>query len=79
VHAMRAYSTEGAVGVWVGPDRFFWAGDYIQGDPTSPYARDVAESIRTLGLSPVKVGAQHVPLLDGPDFLRRFPAETRPQ
>ena len=78
VHAMHGYSTEGAVGVWVGPDRFFWAGDYIQGDPTSPYARDVAESIRALGLSPVKVGAQHVPLLDGPDFLRRFPS-MRPQ
>ncbi|HEX6943622.1 MAG TPA: hypothetical protein VF128_11885 [Gemmatimonadaceae bacterium] len=78
VHAMRGYSTEGAVAVWVGPDRFFWAGDYIQGDPTSPYARDVAESIRALGLSPAKVAAQHVPLLDGPDFLRRFPS-MRPQ
>jgi hypothetical protein len=71
VHAMRGQSTEGAVAAWVPSASFFWAGDYIQGDPTSPYARDVAGTIRYLGLSPAKIGAQHVTISDGPDFLRR--------
>lgn len=64
VHPMRGTSTEGAVGAWIGPDRFFWAGDYVQGTDTSPYQRDVVLTIRELGLTPVKVGAQHVPLSD---------------
>lgn len=64
VHPMRGTSTEGAVGVWIGPDRFFWAGDYVQGTPTSPYQRDVVATIRALSLTPNKVGAQHVPLSD---------------
>ena len=72
VHAMRGQSTEGAVGAWVPGDQFFWAGDYIQGDVTSPYARDVAATIRALGIAPVKIGAQHVTLSDGAEFLRRF-------
>jgi hypothetical protein len=71
VHAMRGQSTEGAVAAWVPSASFFWAGDYIQNDPTSPYARDVAGTIRTLGLSPAKIGAQHMTLSDGPEFLRR--------
>ena len=64
VHSMRGTSTEGAVGVWIGPDRFFWAGDYVQGTLTSPYQRDVVATIRALRLTPNKVGAQHVPLSD---------------
>ncbi|HSA56695.1 MAG TPA: hypothetical protein VLE53_13380 [Gemmatimonadaceae bacterium] len=64
VHAMRGTSTEGAVGAWIGPDRFFWAGDYVQGTETSPYQRDVVRTIKALGLTPHKVGAQHVPLSD---------------
>lgn len=74
VHAMRGQSTEGAIGAWVAGDRFFWAGDYIQNDATSPYGRDVAATLRALGLSPAKIGAQHVTLSDGPEFLRRFGA-----
>lgn len=77
VHAMHGQSTEGAVSAWVPSDRFFWAGDYVQNDPTSPYARDVAATIRALGLSPAKVGAQHVPVTDGAEFLRRFEAPRR--
>lgn len=71
VHAMRGQSTEGAVAAWVPTASFFWAGDYIQNDPTSPYARDVAGTIRSLGLAPAKIGAQHMTLSDGPEFLRR--------
>lgn len=64
MYPLRGTSTEGAVGAWISPDRFFWAGDYVQGTGTSPYQRDVVMSIRGLGLTPVKVGAQHVPLSD---------------
>jgi glyoxylase-like metal-dependent hydrolase (beta-lactamase superfamily II) len=72
VHAMQGQSTEGAVGAWIPGDRFFWAGDYVQNDPSSPYARDVAATLRALGIAPAKVGAQHVSVSDGPEFLRRF-------
>ncbi|HVZ49771.1 MAG TPA: hypothetical protein VG916_13380 [Gemmatimonadaceae bacterium] len=73
LHALRNTSTETAIGAWVGQSRFFWAGDYVQRDPTSPYSRDVAHTIRALGLVPLKVGAQHVPLTDWTAFEARFP------
>lgn len=64
VYAMRGTSTEGAVGVWVPGARFFWAGDYVQPDVTSPYVRDVVSTIRALGLAPRTVGAQHMKLTE---------------
>lgn len=72
VHALRNTSTENAVGAWVRDDRFFWAGDYVQGDARSPYARDVVLTIRVLGLEPLKVGAQHVPQSDWHALDARF-------
>lgn len=72
LHALRGQSTEGAMGAWVPSEQFFWAGDYIQNDARSPYGRDIAATLRALGLTPAKIGAQHVPLLAGADFLRRF-------
>ena len=72
VHAMHGHSTEGAVGAWLPGEGFFWAGDYIQNGATSPYARDVAATLRALRLSPTKIGAQHMPLMDAADFFKRF-------
>ena len=74
VHALRGQSTEGAIGAWVPGDQFFWAGDYVQGGGDSPYARDVADTLRALGIAPAKIGAQHVTLSDGPEFMRRHAA-----
>jgi hypothetical protein len=62
VHALQGSSTETALGVWMPAIRYFWAGDYIQGGGTSPYQRDVVRTIRSLGLTPDKVGAQHIKL-----------------
>jgi hypothetical protein len=62
VHALQGSSTEGALGVWIPGVRFFWAGDYIQPDATSPYVRDVVTTIRALHLEPRTVGAQHMKL-----------------
>ncbi|MDB4908820.1 MAG: beta-lactamase protein [Gemmatimonadetes bacterium] len=62
VHALRGNSTEGALAVWVAPSRYLWAGDYVQPDPASPYYVDVVRTARALGLSPLKLGAQHMPL-----------------
>lgn len=78
VHPMRGTSTEGAVGAWIGPDRFFWAGDYVQGTGTSPYQRDVVATIRALGLTPAKVGAQHVPLSEWSALSADSPPPRRP-
>lgn len=64
VYAMRGTSTEGAVGVWIPGARFFWAGDYVQPDVTSPYVRDVVSTIRALGLAPRTIGAQHMKLTE---------------
>jgi hypothetical protein len=73
VHAMHGQTTEGAVGAWLPGEGFFWAGDYIQNNQTSPYGRDVARTLRALGILPTKIGAQHMPLLDAADFFRRYP------
>jgi hypothetical protein len=71
VHALRGTTTEGAVGVWLPSARFFWAGDYVQNSPDSPYARDIVATIRFLGLTPVKVGAQHIKAMDWAELLKR--------
>lgn len=78
IHALRNTSTETAVGAWIAPDRFFWAGDYVQGGGTSPYARDVVSTIRQLGLVPLTVGAQHVSTTPWPTLEARYPARYQP-
>ncbi len=40
-YELRGTSTEGALMVWSGTDRFLWAGDYIQSSGASPYYYDV--------------------------------------
>lgn len=72
VHSMLGFSTEGAVAVWVAPDRFLWAGDYVQPTPVSPYAKDVVRTVRALGLVPENVGAQHAPLTPWKTMLQRY-------
>lgn len=71
VHALRGTTTEGAVGVWLPASRFFWAGDYVQNSPDSPYARDIVATIRSLALSPIKVGAQHIKPMDWAELVGR--------
>jgi hypothetical protein len=71
VHALRGSSTELAIGVWMPNEKYFWAGDYVQGSPDSPYARDVVRTVRALGLTPLKVGAQHIKLTDWRDLEAR--------
>lgn len=65
-------STETAIGAWLPQGRFFWAGDYVQPSAISPYARDVVATIRALGLDPLKVGAQHVPLTEWAALSARY-------
>ena len=71
VHALRGTSTEGAVGVWIPSAKYFWAGDYVQNGPDSPYARDIVATVRKLGFMPAKIGAQHIRLTDWSDIEKR--------
>jgi hypothetical protein len=77
LHALRNTSTEMAIGAWVPADRFFWAGDYVQSDAASPYARGVVATLRALAIEPLTVGAQHVPQSDWSALEAKFPL-TRP-
>jgi len=56
-------ASEVALAAFVRPDRFLWASDYIQ-DLTSPtqYLDDVFAATERVGVSPVKVAAEHAPL-----------------
>jgi hypothetical protein len=71
IHALRGTTTEGAVGAWIPSARFFWAGDYVQNSADSPYARDIVATVRALGLSPLKVGAQHIKPIDWSELQAR--------
>jgi hypothetical protein len=74
VYPLRGTSAELAVGVWVPQAHFFWAGDFVQGSPESPYARDVIRTVRALGLAPALVGAQHIKVTAWSDLeARAFP------
>lgn len=76
LYPLRNTSGENAIGAWLPQGRFFWAGDYVQPTAVSPYARDVAETIRALGLDPLKVGAQHVPLTEWAALSARYPVRA---
>jgi hypothetical protein len=71
VHALRGTSTETAVGVWMPEPRYFWAGDYVQNSPDSPYARDILATVKALRLAPLKLGAQHIKLTEWAEFEAR--------
>jgi hypothetical protein len=62
-HALQGLSTEGALGVWLPAEAFFWAGDYVQ-SLTKPtvYGRDVVRTLDALRIAPVRFGAEHVPI-----------------
>lgn len=64
LHALDAFSTEGAVAAWLPAAQFLWAGDYVQPTPISPYAADVKWVVARLGLQPRWLGAQHMPLTE---------------
>ena len=73
LYPLRGATTELALGVWVSSAKYFWAGDYVQNGPGSPYARDVVRTVRGLGLKPDKIGAQHIKLADWRELEARFP------
>jgi hypothetical protein len=73
LHAMKNETTEGALAAWIPADRYLWAGDYVQPDASSPYYYDVVKTVRSLGIRPDKVGAQHIKLTDWSDIDRRVP------
>jgi hypothetical protein len=57
-------ASEVALAAFVRPDRFLWASDFIQ-DVTAPsqYLDDVFAAVARAGVSPVKVAAEHAPLV----------------
>ena len=63
VYALDGISSEGGLMAYVGPDRFLWAGDYVQtvAQP-STYAAEVWQAVRRAGLEPAQVAAQHLRL-----------------
>jgi hypothetical protein len=56
-------ASEVALAAFVRPDRFLWASDFIQNlrSPTQ-YLDEVYAAVQRAGVSPIKVGAEHVPL-----------------
>lgn len=58
-------ASEVALAAFVRPDRFLWASDFIQ-NLTAPtqYVDEVVAAVRRVGVSPVKVAAEHAPLSD---------------
>jgi hypothetical protein len=56
-------ASEGALAAYVKADGFLWASDYIQ-DLSAPtqYVDEVAAAVRRVGISPVRVAAEHTPL-----------------
>jgi hypothetical protein len=57
-------ASEVALAVFVRPDRFLWASDFVQSlrSPTQ-YVDDVVAAARRAGVSPVNVAAEHAPLV----------------
>jgi hypothetical protein len=58
-------ASEVALAAFVRSDLFLWASDFIQ-NLTAPtqYVDDVVAAVRRVGVSPVKVAAEHAPLSD---------------
>jgi hypothetical protein len=55
--------SEGSVMTYLAPDRFLFAGDYVQrvDQPTS-YGREVWQASRRAGITPDRLAAMHLPL-----------------
>jgi hypothetical protein len=57
-------ASEVALAAFVRPDRFLWASDFIQNvsSPTQ-YLDDVVAAVVRAGVTPLKVAAEHAPLV----------------
>jgi hypothetical protein len=57
-------ASEVALAAFVRPDRFLWASDFIQNvsSPTQ-YLDDVFAAVARVGVSPLRVAAEHAPLV----------------
>lgn len=63
VHPIRGVASEGALLVSIPGEKFVWAGDYVQRvDQPTQYAREVVKTLTTLGITPDRIAAQHLPL-----------------
>jgi hypothetical protein len=69
-------ASEVALAAFVRPDRFLWASDFIQ-DVSAPtqYLDDVFAAVARAGVSPLKVAAEHAPLVA---WDRLMPLAERP-
>ncbi len=58
-------SSEGALAVFTSADRFLWASDYVQTlrQPTQ-YLEEVVAAVHRMKLEPLKLAAEHLPLVD---------------
>jgi hypothetical protein len=58
-------ASEVALAAFVRPSRFLWGSDFIQNlrEPTQ-YVDDVVAAVHRVGVSPIKVAAEHAPLVD---------------
>jgi hypothetical protein len=58
-------ASEVALAAFVRPNRFLWGSDFIQNlSAPTQYVDDVVAAVRRVGVSPVKVAAEHAPLSD---------------
>ncbi len=63
LYPLDGIGSEGAINAFVQPDRFLWAGDYIQTlDEPSSYATDVYRAAMRERVNPEQTAAQHLPL-----------------
>lgn len=65
VFAIDGPSSEGALAAFVRSDDFLWASDYIQ-SATRPtqYLDEVAAAVARMGITPARVAAEHLPVVD---------------
>lgn len=62
-YPIRGVASEGALLVSIPGEKFVWAGDYVQRvDQPTQYAREVVKTLTTLGITPDRIAAQHLPL-----------------
>jgi len=71
---LQGVGSEGGLGVWIPGEKFWWAGDYVQ-QPDKPtlYGREMIGTVRSIGATPERFGAQHVGLADWAKLLKGNP------